>query len=107
MLDLRLPSVLLLGALLAAFPAAGEADHERARAAVEAGRTRPLSEILEKVRRDHPGEVIDVELEDDHHGRAGGDAPLIYEVKLRTPDGRILKLEYDAATGALRSIRKR
>ena len=89
--------------------AAGDDDHDRARAAVEAGRTRPLAEILETVHRDYPGEVIDVELEDDHHnsGRPSHNVIVIYEIKVRTPDGRILKLCYDAQTGILHSVKKR
>lgn len=89
-------------------------DHDRARAARDAGQVLPLAEILERVRREFPGEVIDIELEKGHHGhrdhpggnRAGGDddreqARLVYEIKLRTAEGRIVKLVYDAGTGAL------
>ena len=104
-----LPSVLGFCLGVNAFGAtAGDGDHDRARAAVEAGRTRPLAEILETVHRDYPGEVIDVELEDDYHsGRVSNNVIVIYEIKVRTPDGRILKLCYDAQTGILHSVRKR
>ncbi|MEI6558784.1 MAG: hypothetical protein WCO00_10285 [Rhodospirillaceae bacterium] len=115
MLFHRLSRVLAIAAVLAAVASgagAGERDHDRARAAVEAGETRPLAEILASVGRDYPGEVIDVELEEGHHGWGGrghgeDEPPIIYEVKVRTADGRILKLCYDARTGALRSVRKR
>ena len=104
-----LPSVLGFCIAITAFGAtAGDDDHDRARAAVEAGQTRPLAEILETVHRDYPGEVIDVELEDDHHrGRTSNNVIVIYEIKVRTADGRILKLCYDAQTGVLHSVRKR
>ncbi len=108
----------VLAALLlwgASVPSSGEEelDHDRARAALEAGQVRPLAEILELVRHDYPGEVIDVELEGPHHhghgfhgGREDGERPaLIYEIKVRMPDGRIVKLCYDALTGVRRAIR--
>ncbi|MFN3075696.1 MAG: PepSY domain-containing protein [Alphaproteobacteria bacterium] len=68
-------------------------DHDRVRAAALEGRIRPLADILEVVRRDHPGEVIDVELEADHG------PVVVYEVKIRAPDGRIIKVILDATAG--------
>ena len=67
-------------------------DHERVRAAREAGRILPLKAILERVEAGQPGEVLEVELEDEH-GR------FMYEIKLLRPGGRLAKLHYDAATG--------
>ncbi len=66
----------------------------RAREALRDGRVLPLETIVAKVARDFPGDILDVEFEEEH-GR------VIYEVKTITKDGRILELEYDAATGAL------
>lgn len=71
---------------------AGE-DHERVRAAREAGRILPLAELLARVLPGQPGEVLEVELEEEH-GR------LVYEIKLLRPDGRLVELYYDAASGA-------
>ena len=72
----------------------GDRDHDRARAALRAGRILPLEEILARANAAFPGEILDVEFEDEH-GR------VVYEIKTVTADGRILKLEYDAATGTL------
>ena len=36
-------------------------DHDRARQALEAGEVLPLRSILERVERDYPGQVLDVE----------------------------------------------
>ena len=116
--SLRVIYPAIFGLLLAAaaVPARAEEDHDRARAALEAGQVRPLAEILEKVRHDYPGEVIDVELEEAHgrgHGFGRADhgddekRPIVYEIKVRMPDGRIVKLCYDALTGAQRSARIR
>ncbi len=69
-------------------------DHDEAREAVERGEALPLSEILAIVRRVEPGEVIEVELEQDH-GR------LAYEIEVLTPRGRVRKVTLDARTGAV------
>lgn len=85
--------VALVGALLPGAPAlaGGDHDHDRARAAVQAGEVLPLKTVLERVARSHPGEVLEVELEHEH-GR------WVYEIKLLQPGGRLVKLEVDAAT---------
>lgn len=85
---------LLAGALLAAPAIASDKDHDRAREAVKAGQVMPLRTVLERLEREHPGQVLDVELEEEH-GR------LIYEVKLLQNDGRLLKLELDAKTATV------
>lgn len=94
-------AVIVLVAAAAPSPASAEADdHSRAREALRAGRILPLEQIVAKAKADFGGEVLDVELEDE---RAG----LRYELKLMAADGRILKLEYDAATGALVHVKGR
>jgi uncharacterized membrane protein YkoI len=93
-----MPRVLLLLAalLLCAAPAQadGRRDHERARAALQAGEVRPLAELLSEVERRYDGREIATELERD-------DGRWIYEVKLLPPSGRMFVLKLDAATGAL------
>lgn len=69
-------------------------DHERARAALQAGEVMPLPALLERVQRTHPGQVLEVELESER-GR------WIYELKLLQADGQLLKLEFDARTAEL------
>lgn len=71
--------------------ARGGDDHERARQAVQAGQVLPLRTVLERLEREHPGQVLEVELERD------GDR-WHYEIKLLQPDGRLLKLLLDART---------
>jgi hypothetical protein len=46
-------------------PAVASDDHDRARQALEAGEVLPLRTILERVEREYPGQVVDVELERD------------------------------------------
>ena len=43
--------------------AADNSDHERARQAVEAGDVLPLRTILDRVEREYPGQIMEVELD--------------------------------------------
>lgn len=79
--------------------AAGD-DHDRARRAVEEGRALPLRDILARAQADRLGQVLEVELEDER-------GVLVYEVKILSADGRVMKLYYDAQTGALLKSRER
>jgi uncharacterized membrane protein YkoI len=72
----------------------GRSDHERARAAVQAGEVLPLPSLLERLQRTHPGQVLELELERE-------DGRWIYEVKLLQANGQLLKLELDGGTGQL------
>lgn len=53
----------------------------------------PLRSLLAQVHETYPGHVLEVELEKEEYGK--GDI-WVYEVKLLTEKGRVLKLEYDA-----------
>jgi hypothetical protein len=91
LLRVWLPSLLL--ALHGAALADGDGrDHERARAAVQAGEVMPLPQLLQKLQRSHPGQVLELELERE-------DGRWVYEVKLLQAKGRLVKLAVDAATG--------
>ena len=98
---MRLLIAVLVAALAvgAAAPASAS-DHDRARRAVEEGRILPLKEILARAQAVSPGQVIEAELEDE-----GG--IVIYEIKILTVDGRVMKLSYNAATGELLKTRSR
>lgn len=75
-----------------------DSDHDRARAAVQAGQVLPLMSLLQRLEREYPGQLLEVELEDD-------DGRLIYEVRLLQADGRLLKLKLDAASGETLRVR--
>ncbi len=99
----RAAAALLLAAGLPASASAGgqgDHDHDRARAAVQAGEAMPLSALLGRLQRSHPGQVLEVELERQ-------DGRWIYEVKLLQPDGQLLKLALDARTAAVLELRRR
>ena len=69
-------------------------DHDRARAALQAGEILPLPTIMSRLAQSHPGHVLEVELERE-------DERWIYELKLLQPSGGLLKLEIDAKSGAV------
>ena len=72
-------------------------DHERARAAVQAGEILPLPTLLERLQRSHPGHVLELELERE-------DGRWIYEIKLLQSDGKLLELELDAGTAEVLKV---
>ncbi len=86
-------AVLVTALCMASLPAsAGERDHERALRALNSGEAVPLSTVLARAEAMFTGKMIEVELEDDH-------GKLQYEVKMLTPDGRVLELNFDARNG--------
>ena len=87
--------IAVLAAVLLAIPGARaderQEDHERARAALERGEVAPLAKAIAKVQSLYAGDVVETEIESEH-GR------FYYEIKLLTPEGRVLKLLLDART---------
>lgn len=79
--------------LLAGTPAAAD-DQAEARAALEAGKIRPLTELLARVETDCRGDMVEVELDED-------DDQWSYEITLVGPHGDVAELEYDASSLAL------
>ena len=75
---------------------ADEADQERARQAMLAGDVRPLSELLGRLETMYEGDVIEVELEDADFTGPNGDVIFLYEIKILTPQGNLVKLKFDA-----------
>lgn len=84
----------VLATALASPAALADNEQDRARAAVQAGKVLPLKTLLERLEREHPGQVLEVELEQE-------DGRWIYEIKLLQPGGRLVKLELDAASGTV------
>lgn len=97
---IALISLLLIGLAQPSAWGSDSRDHERARAAVEAGQVLPLPTLLERLRRTHPGQVLELELERD-------DGRWIYEIKLLQANGQLLKLEVDAATAQVLQVKRK
>ncbi|HFQ14544.1 MAG TPA: peptidase [Gammaproteobacteria bacterium] len=75
-----------------ATPADG--DHDIARELRRSGDILPLEQILEQVKRLHPGHVLEVEL-DRHEGR------YIYEIETLDARGNVWEMRFDAQSGRL------
>ena len=96
------PSRLAVCALLSVCAMAGhdhalasnKGDHERALQAVQSGQVLPLAKVLALVEKAQPGQVLEVELENEKQQWQ-------YEIKLLQPDGRLMKLQVDARTGEI------
>lgn len=84
-------------------PAGGEStptrtsDYEMATEAVTRGDFMPLDQILDIVSLSHPGRLVELDLEMEN-GR------WVYEVELITPQGRLIEVELDAATGDILTV---
>lgn len=78
----------------------GHGDHELARQALEHGQVLPLRSVLEKVERDHQGQVLKIEFERD-------DGRFVYKIRMLQKDGRMLGLLVDAVDGQVLGIKRR
>lgn len=85
---------LVLMAALAVAASLSVADNDREHAP-KPGEVAPLRDLLALVQKKYPGQILEVELEQEEYG----DKDIwIYEVKMLTRRGRVYELEYDAAT---------
>ena len=88
--------LLLLGALLCWLGATVLADdsHLEARDLAREGKILPLQQILQRLEKVQPGQILEVELEREH-------GLLIYEIELLDDQGRVWEFELDAASGEI------
>lgn len=75
------------------------ADSDLALGAVLRGEILPLSALLPRLRAGFAGEVLDIELDLDARGRI-----VEYEFELLTPEGRLIEVDMDAATGEVTEV---
>ena len=90
-------AVLSLASAVHADDDRGRDDHDAARRAYQRGEILPLSQILQRVLKVTPGEVLEVELDDD-------DGRPIYEIEILERSGRVLEFEIDARSGAVLKV---
>ncbi len=88
------PVALLVVLLAVLFGAIADDDHMDARRLRQTGQILPLETILEIVGRQHPGRVLEVELERESDG-------YIYEIEILGPSGQVWEVEIDAVNGRL------
>lgn len=102
----RFASHLLLAGALAMSVSLGVADekkhrkpgeHNAVREALQRGEVLPLVKILAIASKEVPGDVIEVELEDERDA-------LVYEIKILTSTGRVREVKIDARNGSVLSI---
>lgn len=74
-----------------------EDDHDLAYKALQSGRIVPFAKIMDWLEREYEGYILEIELESE-----GG--ALTYEVDFLTPQKKVIELEFDAESGALRGI---
>ena len=84
----------LVAASISALAPAGE-THLEARRLVEKGVIRPLDEIMAEIREQHPGRILEAELE---RRRETG---YVYEIELLDEEGVVWELKVDATSGEL------
>ncbi|MBP6599169.1 MAG: PepSY domain-containing protein [Giesbergeria sp.] len=101
-LSVRWGAPLLLACSLVTAPAwsSSRDDHEQALQAVQSGQVLPLTTVLERLAAQHPGQVLEVELEREAQ-------QWIYEIKLLTTDGQLVKLKLDAGTAQVLRMKVR
>lgn len=83
--------------LVGAVPAFADEDWRKLHEEVQAGRIKPLGDILDSLLRDWDGQVIDVEFEQE-------DGRQLYEIELLGSEGQVVEFEVDATTGELIGI---
>jgi len=71
-----------------------DSDHNKARKLKEAGEILPLEVIIANARKQHPGHILEIELEFE-------DGRYVYELELLDDSGIIWELNYDAQSGKL------
>lgn len=76
--------------------------HDRARAAVQTGTIRSLTEIRGQVRRQFDGRIVGVEL---YENRMGAGPDWVYDVRVLNPRGNVVAVEMDARTGRVLTVR--
>jgi uncharacterized membrane protein YkoI len=91
-LQMMLPVVLLV--LLGRAAAAPEMDQDAAREAVQAGRIRPLAELMALVERRYAGQIVNTRLQQ-QKGR------WLYQFTLMPRSGHLYKLKVDAVDGSV------
>lgn len=86
--------------LAIALPALADEDkQDMARRAVLEGKVAPLSQLLTLVEREHKGDIVKIELENEDARKWGGKKGhrvYIYEIKVLTLAGELIKLKYNA-----------
>ena len=77
-------------------PVQAESDQKSARDAADAGKIKPLANILQTVKREVPGQVLDVQLDK-------SSKPWTYRIRVRSEKGNVVLVAVDAESGRILS----
>ena len=77
----------------------GKGKHETARALLDAGEIRSLEQVLQQVREQNLGHVLEAELDEE-------DGRYVYEVEILDAQGKVREYYYDARSGEAIDRRK-
>lgn len=83
----------LFGLIPPAYPDDDIIEYQRLKSEVV-----PVEQLFKNVQKDFEGIILELELEEE-------DLRWIYEVKLLTPQGNVLKIDYDAKTMAVLTVK--
>ncbi|MBZ8133050.1 PepSY domain-containing protein [Afifella sp. IM 167] len=89
---LAIPLLAVPGLATPAFADGRGHDHDRAREALSRGEVLSLADILPAIEKRYEARMLEVDLEEKH-------GTYVYELELIRPDGKILEILVDAATG--------
>ncbi len=76
-------------------------EQDSAREALESGEVVSLGRILARVRAAYAGRVLEAELE---RGRGGGAVAWVYQIKMLTPQGHVIRLMLNAKTAIILAV---
>ncbi len=76
--------------------------HDRAREAMQNGQIRSLSDIRKRAKKQFGARVVGVELQE---GGGAGGVPWVYDLRMLTPEGRVLDVRMDAENGKVISVK--
>lgn len=93
------PGLILCAVLFAGAAIADDDDHERAREALARGEILPLTEILERVQAQYPGQVLETEFDREWFR-------YYYELTVLADNGYVLEIEVDAASGEIIEVER-
>jgi uncharacterized membrane protein YkoI len=85
---------LLAATLIVASAASADDDQDRAMNALKRSEVLPLERVLPRIEAEFGARLLAIELQSSAQG-------YIYELEMITPDGRIIQIPVDAATGTV------
>ncbi|MBL7003109.1 MAG: PepSY domain-containing protein [Gammaproteobacteria bacterium] len=87
------------GLVLSVAIAVADSDHIEARELLKNGEILPLDDILQNVRQQYTGVLLDIELEKE-------DGVIVYEFEILNQEGVVIEVYVDAKSGEIIKVKK-